>query len=77
MFDPMNKHIVISRNMIIDELKEWDWNENAKIDSVGILLEELETQVKKEVRREEVIDQPGPSRPQRTRHMPARLQDCV
>ena len=42
-----------------------------------ILLEELETQVKREVRQEQPTDIPSTSRPQRTRHMPARLQDCV
>ena len=44
---------------------------------MGILLEELETQVKIEVRQEEpaIIDQPSTSRHQRTRRMPARLQD--
>ena len=79
MFDPVNKQVVISRDVIIDELKEWDWTENVKKDSVGILLEEPETQVERDVRQEEVRDQPSTStsRPQRTRHMPARLQDCV
>ena len=77
MFDPVNKKIVISRDVIIYELKEWDWTENVKKDPVGILLEEPETQVKREVRQEEVRDQPSISRPQRTRHMSARLQDCV
>ena len=45
----MNKQVVISRDVIIDELKEWDWIENVKKDSVGILLEEPETQVEREV----------------------------
>ena len=46
---------------------------------MGILLEEPETQVDREVRQEEpaVIDQPITSIPQRIRCMPARLQDCV
>ena len=46
------------------------------------MIEELEIQVEREVRQEEptVIDQPSTStsrpQPQRTRRMPARLQDC-
>ena len=77
LFDPENKMIVISRDVIIDEFKEWDWTANVKKDSVGILFEEPETQVEREVRQEEPTDIPSTSRPQRTRRMPARLQDCV
>ena len=80
----MNKKIVVSKDVIIDKLKEWDWTENVKKDSVEILLEEPETQVEREVRQDEVRqekvrDQPSTStsRPQRTRCMPARLQECV
>ena len=53
--------------------------ENVKKDSMRILLKKSETQAGKEDRQEEptIIDQPSTSRPQRTRHMPARLQDCV
>ena len=36
MFDPVNKQVVISRDVIIDELKEWDWTENVKKDLVII-----------------------------------------
>ena len=56
LFDPENKKIVISRDVIIDEFKEWDWTANVKKDSVGILFEEPETQVEREVRQEEVRD---------------------
>ena len=81
LFDPVNKQIVISRDVIIDELKEWDWTANVKKDSVGILLEEQETQVEREIRQEEpaIIYQPSTStsRPQRTRRMPASLRDYV
>ena len=79
LFNPVNKKIVISRNVIINELKEWDWTENVKKDSVEIVHEEPKPQVEREVRQEEplVIDQPSTSRPQRTRRMPAGLQDCV
>ena len=65
--------------MIIDELKKLNWTENVKKDSVGILLEESETEFEREVRQEEptVIDQPSTRRPQRTRCMPARFQDCA
>ena len=61
MFDPVNKKIMISRDVIIDDLKEWDWTQNIKKDSMRILLEEPETQVEREVRQEEptFIDQPS------------------
>ena len=77
MFDPVNKQVVISRDVIINELKEWDWTENVKKDSVRILCEEPASEVEREVRQEEVRGQASTSRPQRTRHMPARLQECV
>src|ERR1044072_5753585 len=53
LFDPVNKQIVISRDVIIYDLKEWDWSRNVKKYSVRILLEEPETQVEREVRQEE------------------------
>ncbi|CAJ2677087.1 unnamed protein product [Trifolium pratense] len=28
LYDPINNNVVISRDVIIDELKEWDWNTN-------------------------------------------------
>ena len=68
--------MVINRNMIIYEIKEWDWTEHVKKDSVRILCDEPASDVEREVR-QEVKDELGPSRPQRTRHMPARLQECV
>jgi hypothetical protein len=37
LLDPVNKQVVISRDVIIDELKEWDWNKNINKDSVRIL----------------------------------------
>ena len=39
LFDLVNKKVVISRDVIIDELKEWDWTKNIKKDSVRILCE--------------------------------------
>lgn len=36
-FDPLNKQVMISRDVIIDELKEWDWNGNVKKDSMRII----------------------------------------
>src|ERR1051325_364291 len=79
LFDPVNKQIMISRDIIKDELKEWDWSRNFKKDSVRILPEEQETQFEREVRQEEptIIDQPSTSRPHIARCLPARLQDCV
>ena len=34
LFNPVNKQVVIIRDVIIDELKEWDWTANFKKDSV-------------------------------------------
>ena len=42
-----------------------------------ILYEEPTVEVKREVRQEEVRGEASTSRTQRTRHMPARLQECV
>ena len=56
-------------------LKNWIILKTSR--KVRIQLEETETQVKREVRQEEVRDQLGISRPQKIRHMSARLQDYV
>jgi hypothetical protein len=40
LFDPVNKQVVISRDVIIDELKEWDFIENVKKDSMRIFCDE-------------------------------------
>jgi len=77
LFDPEDKQVVISKDVIINELKEWDWTENVKKDSVRIFCDELASEVEREVRQEEVRGEAGPSRPQRIRHMHARLQKCV
>jgi hypothetical protein len=68
---------VISRDMIIDELKEWVWTENVKKYSVRIFYDEPASEVEREVQQEEVRGEASRSRPQRTRHMPARLQERV
>jgi hypothetical protein len=34
LFDPINNCVVVSRDVIIDDMKEWDWNNNKKKDSV-------------------------------------------
>jgi hypothetical protein len=68
---------VISRDMIIYELKEWGWTENVKKDSVTIFCDELGSEVERVVRQEEVRGEVGPRIPPRIRHMSARLQECV
>ena len=77
LFDLVNKKVVISMDVIIDEIKEWDWTENVKKDLVRIFCDELSSEVEREVRQEEVRGEVNTSRPQRTRHMHARLQECV
>lgn len=77
MYDPVGKQVVISRNVIIDELKEWDWKDNIKKDSLIIMCDEPASEADKEIRPEEGRVQAGTSRPQRIRDMFARLQECV
>lgn len=66
LFDNRNRRIVISREVVIDELEEWDWNNDAKNDSMRIMYEKLnyETEV-------------GTNRSQRPRNLPAKLGECV
>lgn len=33
LFDPMNRQIVISRDVFVDELKDFDWRNSSKKDS--------------------------------------------
>ena len=48
MFDLVNKKVVISRDMVINELNEWDWTKNVNKDSVRILCEGPATEVERE-----------------------------
>lgn len=57
LFDPMNKQVVISRDVIIDDLEIWDWKENVKKDLVIILYDKPASETDKEVQQEEVIGQ--------------------
>lgn len=45
LFDPINRIIVISRDMVIYDLKEWDWINSTKKDSVRIMYEESNSEV--------------------------------
>lgn len=47
LFDLLNKQVVISRDVIIDELKEWDWKENV---NKRILCDEQASEADIEVR---------------------------
>ncbi|GAU23070.1 hypothetical protein TSUD_183690 [Trifolium subterraneum] len=42
LLDPVTKQIVISRDVIVDELKEWDWNDSVKKSSHRVWLQECE-----------------------------------
>jgi hypothetical protein len=68
LYDPMNKCIVISRDVVVDELREWDWHKHDKRDSVSVMIEELEEQQSTPT----VTDV---RRSTRHREMPARLLD--
>ncbi|GAU43218.1 hypothetical protein TSUD_301050 [Trifolium subterraneum] len=43
LYDPISKSIVISRDVIVDEMKEWDWCSNKKKDSVSIMFDDVHT----------------------------------
>lgn len=69
MLDPVNKQVIISRDVIIDEVKEWNWGSNEKKDAVRIMCEDSTNDV-------EAPAQTETGRPQRKRNMPPRLQEC-
>ncbi|MCI38011.1 copia-type reverse transcriptase-like protein, partial [Trifolium medium] len=69
LYDPINKIIVISRDVVIDELKEWDWNTNEKKNSVSVMIDEIEE-------RQETQPVIEARRSTRARQLPARLQEC-
>lgn len=77
LLDLVNNQVVINRDVIINELKEWVWNENVNKDLLRIFYEEPTSEVKRKVRHEEVGGQASTSRPLRERKMLARLQECV
>jgi hypothetical protein len=69
LLDPVIRQTVISRDVIVDELKEWDWKSAAKRDTQRVMIEDAYI----------AIDNQGQvttTRPQRIRTMPARLQEC-
>ncbi|GAU30308.1 hypothetical protein TSUD_385290 [Trifolium subterraneum] len=68
LFDPINRTIVISRDVLIDETKEWDWKKSIEKSTFSIMCEDEEV-----IRR---VDQSESSRPRRSRQMSARLQEC-
>ena len=41
LYDPINNNVVISRDVIIDELKECDWNTNERKNSASVMIEEV------------------------------------
>jgi hypothetical protein len=65
LFDPVKRNIVISRDVLIDEVKKWDWSKGKEILTASIMCEDSAGST-----------QASSSRPQRQRQMPARLQDC-
>jgi hypothetical protein len=69
LYDPVSKVTVISRDVVFDELKEWDWDKAEKKTSVSVMFEEID---------EEQTSSPVTEvrRLTRVRQVPARLQDC-
>ncbi|MCI48054.1 hypothetical protein A2U01_0069297, partial [Trifolium medium] len=71
LYDPINKTIVIRRDVIVDEMKEWDRNNNKKNESVSIMFDDVQT-----VPTEENSDVEA-RRSTRARKLPPRLNDCI
>ncbi|GAU11617.1 hypothetical protein TSUD_346090 [Trifolium subterraneum] len=70
LYDPISKSIVISRDVIVDEMKEWDWCNNKKKYSVSIMFDDVHT-TPVETNESEV------RRSTRTRTQSAKLNDCI
>lgn len=84
IFNPLNKQVVINMDVIVDELKEYNWTKNIKKNSMRIICDEPFSEVVRdvqqdvrEVRKEDVEGQASTNRDQRTKNMHARLQECV
>lgn len=84
LFNPVNKQVVISRDVITYELKEWNLTKNVKKDSMRILCDEPTNEAGREVlqatrkvRQEVVEGQVSISIPQRNKNIHSRLQECV
>ncbi|GAU40628.1 hypothetical protein TSUD_190050 [Trifolium subterraneum] len=68
LYDPVNKNVVVSRDVVFDEMKEWDWNMHEKKSSTSVMLEELEEN-------KEIVPETDMRRSTRARILPARLQE--
>lgn len=77
LFDPLNKQVLISRDVIIDGLKKSGWKDNVKKGYVGILCDEPINEADRGTRQEEIRVLVGTRRTQRTRNMPARMCDYI
>lgn len=62
LYDLTSKKVVINRNVIIDELEEWDWNDNVKNDLVLILCDESTSESDSGIRPEKGRIQEGTSK---------------
>ncbi|GAU49301.1 hypothetical protein TSUD_367130 [Trifolium subterraneum] len=69
LYDPVNKSVVVSRDVVIDEMKELDCNMHEKKSSTSVMLEELEES-------KVAVPETDMRRSTRTRVLPARLQEC-
>lgn len=73
MLDLVSKQIIISRDVVIDELKKCDWNNNDKNDLVRIVYEESSSEAKTQIQVDTNKPQVDTNIPQRVRNMTARL----
>jgi hypothetical protein len=67
LLDPMTKQIVISRDVIFDEMKEWDWSKGIGKNTVSIACEDIESNGSEGTSSEV-------TRPSRVRQISTRLQ---
>ncbi|KAK2359039.1 hypothetical protein QL285_096166 [Trifolium repens] len=78
LYDPINKCVVVSRDVIIDEMKEWDWYNNKKKDSVSIVFDDEQSTSEatvENVLRTSARDENVLRTSTRARSVPARLQE--
>ncbi|CAJ2647569.1 unnamed protein product [Trifolium pratense] len=73
LYDPTNNNVVVSRDVVIDEMKEWDWHTKEKRNSTSIMLDEFEDN--NEASTSTAAETADPRRSTRPRNLPPRLQD--
>lgn len=74
LYDPTNKQVVINKDVMVDEIKEWNWNTKEKKNSTKILLDYETTdrekaQIERTMTMIETIGQEETSKPKHLKGM--------